>query len=63
MKQVKIKGLVITHEFGTLNDGDIVRVSESFAKHLVEDCNAGEYVTVEKASTEEPKKTVKAKGK
>jgi len=44
MTTVKIKGLVITSQYGTLSDGTILRTSEEFAAHLVSDCNAAEYV-------------------
>ena len=51
---VKIKGTVITSQYGTLSDGTLLRTSEAFAKHLVEDANAAEYVV----NTKEPAKTV-----
>lgn len=42
--QVKIKGLVITSQYGALQSGDLLRITPDFAKHLVE-LNAAEYVT------------------
>lgn len=42
--QVKIKGTVITSRYGTLSSGDILRTDADFAKHLVEECGAGDYV-------------------
>lgn len=51
MELVKIKGTVITNQYGTLSDGDLLRCSPEFAKHLVNDCNAAEYV---KAKEVEP---------
>lgn len=47
MVEVEIIGQVITAQFGTLNTGDILRTSEEFAKHLVEDCRAAKYLTSE----------------
>ena len=54
--EVKIKGTVITAQYGTLSDGTILRTNAAFAKHLVEDCNAAEYVN----TTPKEEKTVKA---
>lgn len=42
--QVKITGMVITQRYGSLNAGYILRTDAKFAKHLVEDCGAAEYV-------------------
>lgn len=50
--QVKIIGQAITSRYGTLNTGDILRTDAAFAKHLVEDCAAAEYIDAQK--TEEP---------
>lgn len=43
--QIKITATVHTSQFGTLVNGDIVRVNKEFADHLVNECKAGEYVT------------------
>lgn len=51
MVQVKIKGQVITAQYGILNTGDILRTDAAFAKHLVEDCAAAEYVSVQQEQT------------
>lgn len=61
MRKVKIRGLVITNQYGTLKDGDILNASDEFAKHLVEDCNCADYVIEKeplKAETKEAKKEV-----
>jgi len=42
--EVKIKGTVVTARYGTLSSGEILRTDAVFAKHLVEQCGAGEYV-------------------
>lgn len=42
--QVKIKGTVVTSRYGTLSSGDILRTDAEFAKHLVDDCGAADYV-------------------
>jgi len=49
MESVKVKVIrtAVTAMYGTLSEGDILVTSAEFAKHLVEDCNAAEYVSVE----------------
>jgi len=42
--QVKITGQAITARYGTLSTGDMLVTDAAFAKHLVEDCGAAEYV-------------------
>lgn len=42
--KVRIKGLVTSSIYGSLSDGDEVNCSAEYAKHLVDDCNAAEYV-------------------
>lgn len=46
MKKVKIKITTITQQYGVLGDGDILACSDEFAKHLVEECKAGDYLEV-----------------
>lgn len=46
MKKVKIKATTITQQYGVLQDGDILNCSDEFAKHLVEECKAGDYLEV-----------------
>ena len=55
--QLKITATVHTSQFGTLVNGDIVRVNKEFADHLVNECKAGEYVKEQS----EAKPTRKAK--
>jgi len=43
--EVKITGQAITARYGTLSTGDTLVTDAAFAKHLVEDCGAAEYVT------------------
>ncbi len=43
MVEVEILGCVMTAQYGTLSTGDLLRTSEAFAKHLVEDCAAAKY--------------------
>lgn len=59
MVKIKIKGLVITNQYGTLKDGDILNTSEEYAKHLVDDCKAAEYV-IEKEPAQSDVKNRKA---
>lgn len=65
--QVKIIGMVITQRYGTLSSGTILRTDAAFAKHLVEDCHAAEYmdspivmVAAEKVTKARAKKTIDA---
>ena len=44
---VRIKGIVTTAQYGTLSEGTLLRTNEAFAKHLVEEAFAAEYVTAE----------------
>lgn len=43
MIEVEILGIVVTHQYGTLNTGDVLRTDPEFARHLVEDCGAAKY--------------------
>lgn len=61
MELVKIKGTVITNQYGTLSDGDLLRCSHEFAKHLVNDCNAAEYVKAKEVEPEASKPKPPAK--
>jgi hypothetical protein len=67
MVEVKIQGQAITHQYGTLNTGDILRTSEEFAAHLVNDCKVAEYVIaapeVEQKATPEAEQEVEQKAK
>lgn len=45
MIAVKIKTFVTTSTNGVLSPGDILRTDPAFARHLVEECKAAEYVT------------------
>ena len=64
MVKVKIIGQAVT-QYGTHRTGDILNVSAEFARHLVEEAQAAEYVTApakEKAEPEpEPKPSSKAR--
>lgn len=55
---VKIKGIVSTVRYGTLESGDVLRTDAAFAKHLVEDCGAAEYCAAAPAAADK----VSAKG-
>lgn len=59
---VKIKGIVATVRYGTLEGGDILRTDAAFAKHLVEDCGAADYCTAEAAAADKaPAKAARKK--
>lgn len=49
MESVKVKIIktAVTAMYGTLGEGDILITSAQFARHLVEDCSAAEYLTAE----------------
>lgn len=60
MKTVKIKGTVITSQYGALSDGAILKnISDEFAKHLVEDCGAADYLAIEVEEKSETKTKAK----
>jgi len=44
MVQIKITGTVFTSQYGALQKGAILRVSEAEAAHLVTECSAAEYI-------------------
>jgi hypothetical protein len=50
--EVEILGQVITHRYGTLGAGDVLRTDAAFAKHLVEDCSAAKYREAPKPAAE-----------
>lgn len=59
--QVRIKGTVVTQRYGTLSSGDILRTDAEFAKHLVDDCAAAEYLNAAKAEKAEETEQVNEK--
>lgn len=64
MVKVRIKGTVITDRYGAMGTGDILATDEAYAKHLVVDCMAAEYVVDEKPAEkveEDRQRTKKAK--
>lgn len=50
--EVEILGLTITHQYGVLNTGDILRTNAEFARHLVEDACAAKYTQAQPAKPE-----------
>jgi len=59
MIKVKITRTAISPVHGNMSPGDILTVSEAFAKHLVEDAQCAEYLTPPKVA-ETPKEEPKA---
>lgn len=57
---VKIRTTVVTSQYGTLVNGDILRTSPEFARHLVEECKGATYLEVQPEmpwpAEEEPKR-------
>ncbi|RYE43963.1 MAG: hypothetical protein EOP24_26305 [Hyphomicrobiales bacterium] len=51
--EVEILTQTVTAQYGVLSQGDILRTSPEFAKHLVEDASAAKY-TKAKAKKDEP---------
>ena len=47
---------------GGFSSGDLVRVSEDFARHLVEEARVAEYVQAQQKEDPAPKRGRKAKG-
>lgn len=46
--RVRIKGSVVSERYGALKSGDIVTTDAAYAKHLVHDCGAGEYMDADR---------------
>ena len=42
--EIQITATVVTARYGTLSHGDLLRTDAAFARHLVEDCAAAEYI-------------------
>ena len=68
--QVQITTTAVTSCYGTLVSGAILRTDPTFARHLVEDCNAAEYIDAQPAATDQalavaqnPKAKAEAKAK
>lgn len=59
--QVRITGLISTTRYGNLQPGDLLRTDAAFARHLVEDCAAAEYITVTASATTPPAPDTKPK--
>ena len=57
---IKITNTVVTPQYGSLSNGDVLRTTPAFAKHLVEQCKAAKYL--EKIE-DKPVVTLKAVGK
>lgn len=49
--EVEILTQTITAQYGVLSQGDVLRTSAEFAKHLVEDCSAAKYVSAAPADS------------
>lgn len=61
--QIKIKGTVVTQRYGTLTSGDILRTDTEFARHLVTECGAAEYLNSTTESQESGMPTKQPRGK
>lgn len=47
--RVKIRGIVVTSRYGTLTTGQILITDAEYARHLVEQCHAGDYMDTAKS--------------
>lgn len=61
--QVRIRGIVSTGPYGTLQTGDVLRTDAAFARHLVEDCAAAEYVQTPQEAPQADQPTIEQKPK
>lgn len=52
--QVKITNTVVTSQYGSLSNGDVLRTTPAFAKHLVEQCKVATYMEAPEIKTETP---------
>ncbi|CUI07872.1 hypothetical protein [Massilia antarctica] len=58
--EIEILGLAITHDHGTLGEGDVLRTSPEFARHLIEDCKVARYSQRKTRTEPEPVLTADA---
>lgn len=65
MVQIKFRTSGANSMLGGFASGDIARVSEAFARHLVEEARVAEYLAVPAAAVnaEKPAKTTRRKAK
>lgn len=52
--QVRILGIVSTNTYGNLEPGTVLRTDAAFARHLVEDCAAAEYINAPQIAAQIP---------
>lgn len=52
--QLRIKKTVATTRYGNLSSGDLLRTDAAFARFMVEDIAAAEYITIEQPKTAPP---------
>jgi hypothetical protein len=60
MIQIRFKASGANSMLGSFASGDIARVSETFARHLVEEARVAEYIVATTASAANPEKPAKA---
>ena len=61
--QIRITSTVVTAPYGTLMPGTILRTSPAYAKHLVEEAFAANYITTQTENAEPQAKRSKNKQK
>ena len=61
--RIKILSVVTTNQHGDLMPDTELRTDAAFARHLVEDCKAAEYIDPPATASDQPKPTRKRKEK
>lgn len=61
--EVEILTQTVTSQYGVLSQGDILRTSPEFAKHLVEDASAAKYTKAKAPKEPAAEAAAPAKGK
>ena len=63
--EVKIIKTVVTQQYGTLVNGDILKTDRAFAQHLVDECGAAQFTAAaggeSKQAAARPKRQSRAK--
>lgn len=63
MPMIRFKAHGANSQLGSFSSGDRVRVSEAFARHLVEEARVAEYVMPAAVNPQKPPKTTRRKTK
>ena len=58
--EIEITGMAITHRYGTLQTGTVLRTDSDYADHLVNECGAAKYIGAAPAAGSAPAPVVAA---